>query len=64
VVACNQVGTQKGLQLGGHSAVIDPIGNVIARAGNEETTLHATVEPGAVNEWRDEFPALKDVVPL
>lgn len=47
VVACNQVGMQKGLQLGGHSAVIDPIGNVIARAGSEETTLHATVEPDA-----------------
>jgi len=64
VVACNQVGMQKGLQLGGRSAVIDPIGNVVARAGSEETTLHATVEPGAVSEWREEFPALKDVVPL
>ena len=64
VIACNQVGMQKGLQLGGHSAVIDPIGNVVARAGHEETTLHATVEPSAVSEWREEFPALKDVVPL
>lgn len=64
VVACNQVGMQKGLQLGGHSAVIDPIGNVVARAGSEETTLHATVEPDAVGEWRGEFPALTDVVPL
>lgn len=64
VVACNQVGMQKGLQLGGHSAVIDPIGNVVARAGIEETTLHATVEPDAVGEWRGEFPALSDVVPL
>ena len=64
VVACNQVGMQKGLQLGGHSAVIDPIGNVVARAGSEETTLHATLEPDAVGEWRAEFPALKDVVPL
>ena len=62
VIACNQVGSQKGVQLGGHSAVIDPIGNVVARAGAEETTLHATVDPSAVNEWRAEFPALRDIV--
>jgi len=64
VVACNQVGMQKGVQLGGHSAVIDPIGNVVAQAGAEETTLFGTVDPAAVGEWRGEFPALRDVVPL
>lgn len=64
VVACNQVGMQKGVQLGGHSAVIDPIGNVVAQAGAEETTLFGTVDPAAVGEWRAEFPALRDVVPL
>lgn len=62
VIACNQVGMQKGVQLGGHSAVIDPIGNVVSRAAAEETTLHATVDPQAVHEWREEFPALKDIV--
>lgn len=62
VIACNQVGSQKGVQLGGHSAVVDPIGNVVSRAGAEETTLHATVEPGAVAEWRNEFTALRDIV--
>ena len=64
VVACNQVGMQKGVQLGGHSAVIDPIGNIVAQAGAEETTLFGTVDPAAVGEWRAEFPALRDVVPL
>ncbi|HEY7822558.1 MAG TPA: carbon-nitrogen family hydrolase [Acidimicrobiia bacterium] len=62
VIACNQVGMQKGVQLGGHSAVIDPIGAVVARAGVEETTLNATVDPSAVAEWRKEFPALRDIV--
>lgn len=64
VVACNQVGMQKGVQLGGHSAVIDPIGAVVSRAGAEETTLHATIDPSAVAEWREEFPALRDIVEL
>lgn len=62
VIACNQVGSQKGIQLGGHSAVIDPIGNVVAKAGADETTLFSTVDRAAVAEWRAEFPALRDVV--
>lgn len=62
VIACNQVGTQNGVQLGGHSVVVDPIGKVVSRAGVEETTVHATVDPAAVAEWRQEFPALGDIV--
>ena len=62
VVACNQVGTQKGVQLGGNSAVIDPIGSTVSRAAAEETTLMATVDPSEVDEWRKEFPALRDRV--
>lgn len=64
VIACNQVGMQKGVQLGGHSAVIDPIGAMVSRTGAEETTLHATIDPSAVLEWRREFPALRDIVDL
>jgi predicted amidohydrolase len=64
VVACNQVGMQKGVQLGGHSAVVDPIGTVVSHAGAEETTLHATINPAAASEWRQEFPALRDIVEL
>lgn len=62
VVACNQVGMQKGVQLGGHSAVIDPIGHTVARAGVEEETLFSSVDPDSVAVWREEFPALRDVV--
>ncbi|HEY7824768.1 MAG TPA: carbon-nitrogen family hydrolase, partial [Acidimicrobiia bacterium] len=64
VIACNQVGTQKGVELGGHSAVIDPMGSVVARDGAEENILHATIDPSAVAEWRAEFPALADAVDL
>jgi predicted amidohydrolase len=40
--------------------VIDPQGNVIAEAGNEETVLFADVEPGRAREWREAFPVLDD----
>ncbi len=64
VIACNQVGMQKGVQLGGHSAVIDPIGVVVSRGGSEESVVHAPVDPAAVDAWREEFPALRDVVEM
>ncbi len=62
VVACNEVGNQNGLQLGGHSVIVDPQGVVHARGGDtEECVSHACDrEPG--QQWRAEFPALNDIV--
>ncbi|MFZ4669419.1 MAG: carbon-nitrogen family hydrolase [Microthrixaceae bacterium] len=60
MVACNGVGTQCGVRLGGRSAVIDPLGEVVAEAGDDETVLTATIEPERAEEWRREFPALGD----
>lgn len=62
VVACNGVGTHRGVTLGGHSAVIDPRGEVIAEAGGGEEILRAEVDPTAVIAWREAFPALADRV--
>lgn len=64
VLACNQVGLQNDVRLGGHSAVIDPLGDVVAVAGVDEMTLHASVDPSVVTQWREEFPALRDIVDL
>ncbi|MCH9851712.1 MAG: carbon-nitrogen family hydrolase, partial [Actinomycetia bacterium] len=64
VIACNQVGLQRGVHLGGHSAVIDPTGDVVSRASTGETILLASVAPDAVKQWRSEFPALGDIVPF
>jgi predicted amidohydrolase len=60
MVACNGVGSHADITLGGHSIVIDPQGNVIAEAGDEETVLFADVEPGRAREWREAFPVLDD----
>ena len=60
MVACNGVGSHADITLGGHSIVIDPQGNVIAEAGDEETVLFADVESGRAREWREAFPVLDD----
>jgi predicted amidohydrolase len=61
MVACNEVGAQPGIALGGHSSVIDPLGAVVARAAEGETILYAEVDPGASAAWREQFPALQDI---
>ena len=61
MIACNEVGAQPGISLGGHSVVIDPLGAVVERAGEQEEILYAEVDPGASTAWREQFPALADI---
>lgn len=61
VIACNQVGQQGSVTLGGHSIVVDPKGTVIAQAGEDETILYAEIDPQLADQWRQEFPALPDI---
>jgi predicted amidohydrolase len=60
VVGCNQVGMQEGVELAGHSAVIDPWGRVIAEAGTDEEVLTVDLDLALVAKIRDEFPVLRD----
>lgn len=61
VVACNEVGEQPGITLGGHSVVIDPRGAVVAAAGDAEEILTAQVDPRESQAWRSAFPVLQDI---
>ena len=60
-IACNEVGTQPGIELGGHSVVVDPQGAVVCQAGSEEEVVLVDVDPEASARWRDEFPVLDDI---
>jgi predicted amidohydrolase len=62
LLACAAAGTQAGLEMSGHSVVLDPWGEVVAEAGPEPTVLHAEIDPAAVAETRARFPVLKDRV--
>lgn len=61
VLACNEVGNQPGISLGGHSVAIDPRGVVIAQAGEAEEVLLVEVDPDEAVRWREQFPALRDI---
>lgn len=60
VVASNTAGTHAGTQMGGHSAVVDPWGEVVAEAGDSEEVLSVEIDPGQVDDWRSTFPVLQD----
>jgi predicted amidohydrolase len=61
MVACNEVGTHAGVELGGSSCVIDPWGDVVVEAPPErECLLLADVDPAAAAAARARFPVLRD----
>ncbi len=61
VIACNEVGQQPGITLGGHSCVIDPRGEVVVRAGTGAEVLVVDIDPTAPDQWRRDFPVLQDI---
>ncbi|WP_427870858.1 carbon-nitrogen family hydrolase [Leucobacter luti] len=60
VVAVNACGEQAGVELGGHSRVVDPAGRVLAECGADEEVLVVEVDPGLVATVRAEFPVIAD----
>jgi predicted amidohydrolase len=49
---------QPGPRYTGHSMVVDPLGDVVARAGEGPGTVRADVDPEAVAEARRTNPSL------
>ncbi|MGA4837350.1 carbon-nitrogen family hydrolase [Streptomyces sp. G45] len=61
LIACNAVGFQHGgVELGGHSRVVDPWGTVLAEAGTAEGVTFCDVDAALVDTVRAEFPVLAD----
>ena len=60
VVGCNRVGNADGLDYSGDSAIVDPLGEVLATASGTETVLLADVTAERVAEVRAAFPFLQD----
>jgi predicted amidohydrolase len=60
VIACNATGTHGGVELGGHSRVVDPWGRVVAEADAAEGVSVVDIDPSLVAQTRTEFPVLQD----
>jgi predicted amidohydrolase len=60
VVGANRVGEGGGLKYVGDSAIIDPLGEAVASAGDGECIVMADVDPERVNSLRTRFPFLAD----
>ncbi len=60
VVGANRVGEGGGLTYSGDSVIIDPLGEVVADAGEAECIVTADVDPARVSALRTRFPFLAD----
>lgn len=63
VIACNAVGKQGDVTLGGHSRIVDPWGTVLVEAGTDEGVTMCDVDPDIVADVRARFPVLGDRLP-
>jgi predicted amidohydrolase len=62
LISSNCCGVCGGVELGGHSMIVDPNGKVVAEAGGKEHILKAVVDLSNVQKSRSTFPAVKDRV--
>ena len=60
VAGINRCGADPHLDYDGSSMIIDPLGQVLADAGNTEGIIASDLNLNTVEEWRSNFPALKD----
>jgi len=60
VVGVNRVGEGGSLTYAGDSVIVDPLGDVLANAGEEECVVTADVDPAHVHALRTRFPFLAD----
>lgn len=63
VVACNTVGESGGSSFFGHSMIVDPWGEIVAEAEEQETILRAAVDLSLVDEVRGRIPVFADRLP-
>ena len=58
IAMCNRVGKESAVEFAGESLVVDPDGNVIAKAGPEESLLTADLDPEKARDARRQRPYL------
>ena len=59
-VSCNRIGQDDDISFFGHSAISDPVGVFLAKAGREETILYAELKQDRLLEERAQQPVFRD----
>ena len=57
---CNGCGEAFGAEFGGNSAIVDPLGNVLAQAGEKEEIIFSSIDLEAQKRIREELPVFLD----
>lgn len=60
VVSTNRVGVDGDVDFFGHSVISDPVGNLLAKADDQETIITATLEERILLEERAQQPVFRD----
>jgi omega-amidase len=63
VLGANRCGADGELVYAGHSRIVSPYGEVMARAGKRPATLLASIDLGAVGRTRKHIPCLQERMP-
>ncbi len=61
VIAVNRCGSDPHLPYAGGSIAVDPRGEVLGELGDQEAVLSIEIDPRRVRDWREHFPALRDI---
>lgn len=61
VIGVNRCGSDPHLHYNGRSVVVSPHGHIIADAGEGEGVITVNIQPSEVENWRAQFPALRDM---
>jgi omega-amidase len=60
VIGVNRTGTEPSYSYNGRSVIVNPQGVIIADAGEKEQVLSSEIDAKLVQDWRAEFPGLRD----
>ncbi len=60
LISCNAAGKNQDIVLGGHSQIIDPLGNMLAGSGQDPCIVRGDFSRESIVNIRRDFPVLKD----
>ena len=60
VIGVNRTGSEPKFAYTGRSVIVDPHGNIVLDAGENECVVSAEIDPALPAAWREEFPAVRD----